>query len=157
VRNKNSRKNIKRIDSDKTHGWQVHVCRGGKLKTKLFSDRLYGGKKAALAAALKERDAILGAMEKFAKPLWKVKRQPRTNTGELGVSYTEVKGAAGRRRGYVSATVRVETGKAANRKFSVDALGYEKALKQAVAWRRKMLRERDAREKVAKTQAKSKA
>ena len=30
-------------------------------------------------------------------------------------------------------TVRVETGKAANRKFSVDALGYEKAVKQAAA------------------------
>ena len=142
VKNKQSVKNIKRIDSTKTHGWQVHVRRGGVLKTKLFSDRLHGGKRKALAAAKEHRDELLADMAKLAKPLWRIKRTPRTNTGELGVSLTEYTNRSGKKRKVITVTARAELGKAVNRKFSVDKLGYDDALKKAVAWRKKVLRER---------------
>lgn len=142
VKNKQSVKNIKRIDSTKTHGWQVHVRRGGVLKTKLFSDRLHGGKRKALAAAKEHRDELLEEMAKLAKPLWRIKRTPRTNTGELGVSLTEYTNRSGKKRKVITVTARAELGKAVNRKFSVDKLGYDDALKKAVAWRKKVLRER---------------
>jgi hypothetical protein len=142
VKNKQSVKNIKRIDSTKTHGWQVHVRRGGVLKTKLFSDRLHGGKRKALAAAKEHRDELLAEMAKLAKPLWRIKRTPRTNTGELGVSLTEYTNRSGKKRKVITVTARAELGKAVNRKFSVDKLGYDDALKKAVAWRKKVLRER---------------
>ena len=142
VKNKQSVKNIKRIDSTKTHGWQVHVRRGGVLKTKLFSDRLHGGKRKALAAAKEHRDELLAEMAKLAKPLWRIKRTPRTNTGELGVSLTEYTNRSGKKRKVITVTARAELGKAVNRKFSVDKLGYDDALKKAVSWRRKVLRER---------------
>lgn len=147
IRNKLSVKNIKRIDSTKTHGWQVHVRRGGVLKTKLFSDRMHGGKKAALEAAKVHRDELLESMAKLAKPLWKIKRTPRTNTGHLGVSLTEYTNKSGKRRKVITVTARESLGKAVNRKFSVDKLGYEKAVKSAVAWRNKVLRDRGAAEK----------
>jgi len=147
VKNKQSVKNIKRIDSTKTHGWQVHVRRGGVLKTKLFSDRLHGGKRKALAAAKEHRDGLLEEMAKLAKPLWRIKRTPRTNTGELGVSLTEYANRSGKKRKVITVTARSELGKAVNRKFSVDKLGYDEALKKAVAWRRKVLRERLKEEK----------
>ncbi|MCB1090196.1 MAG: hypothetical protein KDL87_01600 [Verrucomicrobiae bacterium] len=147
IRNKQSIKNIKRIDSTKTHGWQVHVRRGGVLKTKLFSDRMHGGKRAALDAAKDHRDELLSSMAKLAKPLWKIKRTPRTNTGQLGVSLTEYTNKSGKRRKVITVTARQSLGKAVNRKFSVDKLGYEKAVKQAVAWRNKVLRDRAADEK----------
>lgn len=147
ARNKLSVKNIKRIDSTKTHGWQVHVRRGGILKTKLFSDRLHGGKKNALEEAKVHRDELLESMAKLAKPLWKIKRTPRTNTGHLGVSLTEYTSSGGKKRKVVTVTARSELGKAVNRKFSVDKLGYEKAVKEAVAWRNKILRERAKGEK----------
>jgi hypothetical protein len=142
VKNKQSVKNIKRIDSTKTHGWQVHVRRGGVLKTKLFSDRLHGGKRKALTAAKEHRDQLLADMAKLAKPLWRIKRTPRTNTGELGVSLTEYTNRSGKKRKVITVTARAELGKAVNRKFSVDKLGYDDALKKAVAWRKKVLRER---------------
>ena len=147
VKNKQSVKNIKRIDSTKTHGWQVHVRRGGVLKTKLFSDRLHGGKRKALAAAKEHRDELLADMAKLAKPLWRIKRTPRTNTGELGVSLTEYTNRSGKKRKVITVTARAELGKAVNRKFSVDKLGYDDALKKAVAWRKKVLRERLKEEK----------
>ena len=147
ARNKQSVKNIKRIDSTKTHGWQVHVRRGGILKTKLFSDRLHGGKKKALDAAKVHRDELVLSMAKLAKPLWKIKRTPRTNTGHLGVSLTEYANKSGKKRKVITVTARSEIGKAVNRKFSVDKLGYEAAVKKAVAWRNKVLRERGKAEK----------
>ena len=147
ARNKQSVKNIKRIDSTKTHGWQVHVRRGGVLKTKLFSDRLHGGKKKALDAAKAHRDDLVKSMAKLAKPLWKIKRTPRTNTGHLGVSQTEYTNKSGKRRKVITVTARAEVGKAVNRKFSVDKLGYDAAVKKAVAWRNKILRERGKAEK----------
>ncbi|MBL9152916.1 MAG: hypothetical protein JNK37_10540 [Verrucomicrobiales bacterium] len=147
IRNKLSIKNIKRIDSVKTHGWQVHVRRGGVLKTKLFSDRMHGGKRNALEEAKEHRDELLSSMAKFAKPLWKIKRSPRTNTGHLGVSLTEYTNKSGKRRKVITVTARQALGKAVNRKFSVDKLGYEKAVKSAVAWRAQILKGRAAEEK----------
>ena len=149
VRNKQSIKNIKRIDSTKTHGWQVHVRRGGVLKTKLFSDRILGGKKKALDAAKEHRDSLVAEMAKLAKPLWKIKRTPRTNTGHLGVSLTEYANKSGKKRKVITVTARETIGKAVNRKFSVDKLGYDQAVKKAVAWRNKILRERGKVEKDA--------
>lgn len=147
TRNKDSVKNIKRIDSTKTHGWQVHVRRGGELRTKLFSDRICGGKKKALDAAKKHRDKLLKDMAHLAKPLWKIDRTPKTNTGYLGCSYTEYKNSSGKKRGVITVTVRESLGKPVNRKFSVDKLGYDDALKKAVAWRKSVLRARDKAEK----------
>jgi len=142
TRNRQSVKNIKRIDSTKTHGWQVHVRRGGRLSTKLFSDRIYKGKAKALNAAKRYRNKLVKDMAKYAKPLWRIKRTPRTNTGELGVSQTHYTNRSGKKRKVITVTVRSELGKAVNRKFSVDKLGYKSAVKQAVAWRNKVLRAR---------------
>ncbi|NNE90593.1 MAG: hypothetical protein HKN23_03010 [Verrucomicrobiales bacterium] len=150
ARNKQSKKNIKRIDSPKTHGWQVHVRRGGVLKTKLFSDRVYGGKRKALEAAEEYRDQLLSEMAGLAKPLWKIKRTPRTNTGHLGVSLTEYENKSGKKRKVITVTAREKLGKAVNRKFSVDKLGYEQAVKKAVSWRNKVLRDRAQAEKDTK-------
>lgn len=48
---------ISRIDSKHTHGWYVRVyANGGVFASKLFSDRLYGGKQHALNNALKYRE-----------------------------------------------------------------------------------------------------
>ena len=146
-RNKDSIKNIKRIDSTKTHGWQVHVRRGGELRTKLFSDRIHGGKTKALKAAKEHRDGLLKDMAHLAKPLWKIDRTPKTNTGYLGCSYTEYSNRSGKKRGVITVTVRESLGKPVNRKFSVDKLGYDDALKKAVAWRKSVLKAREKSEK----------
>lgn len=156
VRNSESLKNIKRIDSTKTHGWQVHVRRGGELRTKLFSDRIFKGKRTALQAAKEYREGLLAEMAHLAKPLWKIDRTPKTNTGHLGASYTEYTNRSGEKRGVITVTVRESLGKPVNRKFSVSKLGYDEALRQALEWRDSVLQEREKRESTGVEAPKSK-
>ena len=146
LRNQQSVKNIKRIDSTKTHGWQVHVRRGGVLRTKLFSDRVYKGKRKALAEAKRYRDTLLAEMAPLAKPLWQLERDAKTNTGKLGASLTEYINRAGTKRTVITVTAREAVGRPVNRKFSVDKLGYDEALRRAVAWRDEVLASRAERE-----------
>ena len=146
LRNQQSVKNIKRIDSTKTHGWQVHVRRGGVLRTKLFSDRVYKGKRKALAEAKRYRDSLLAEMAPLAKPLWQLERDAKTNTGKLGASLTEYINRAGTKRTVITVTAREAVGRPVNRKFSVDKLGYDEALRRAVAWRDEVLASRAERE-----------
>lgn len=50
-------KNISRIDSKNTHGWYVRIyLNGGVFASKLFSDRICGGKDKALKNAILYRD-----------------------------------------------------------------------------------------------------
>jgi len=111
-----------------------------------YNSRRYGslkeGKTKALDAAKKYRDGLVDEMAKFAKPLWRIKRTPRTNTGELGVSKTHYTNRSGKKREVITVTVRSELGKAVNRKFSVDKLGYKEAVSRAVAWRNQVLKSR---------------
>jgi hypothetical protein len=55
-------KNVKRIDTGRTHGWQVCIQRDGEETTKLFSDKKYGGRDVALNKAKAHRDALLVKM-----------------------------------------------------------------------------------------------
>ncbi len=138
--------NIKRIHTLMTRGWQVHVCRGRKTVTKLFSDSRFGGKASARAAAIFFRDRLLATMGKNPTPLWRIERSARSNTGYLGVSRTETKTSTGRVRRHITVTARKAPGVAVGRKFSIDELGYREALERAVAWRAEVLRERARRE-----------
>jgi len=146
-RNNQSTQNIKRIDSEKTHGWQVHVCWNGVLRTKLFSDRVHGGKRPAKTEAIRFRDQLRAEMTQDITPTWQNERPSKTNTGHLGVSYTEARRGNGNVKGYISVTARVSKGKAVNRKFSIDKVGYDKALAQAVAWRKDQLNKREGIER----------
>jgi hypothetical protein len=62
--NPHSEENIRRIDTKararkQTHGFQVHFLRGDRVVTKMFSDTVYGGKKAARRAARKFKRKML--------------------------------------------------------------------------------------------------
>ncbi len=60
-------KSVNRIEQpDKgTQGWQVRVAYEGKLYTKFFNDRIWGGKDEALAAAIDHRNQL---EEQLGKP-----------------------------------------------------------------------------------------
>ena len=67
---KASRRNITRLDNDRSCGWWVRIYRTGRAgkvcTSKLFSDGVNGGKRKALAAAMAWRDR---ALRKLRKPL----------------------------------------------------------------------------------------
>ena len=71
---------ISRIDSKHTHGWYVRVyANGGVFVSKLFSDRLYGGKQKALENAIKYRDHNEMVAELERAKYQSVKRKPFYN------------------------------------------------------------------------------
>jgi hypothetical protein len=96
--NPDSEANIRRIDSKpkakkQTHGFQVHFLRGGSSITKMFSDKIYGGKESARRAARKfKRTAMSDLPERvFAGP---------TNARKAGGSGAKARGkAAGAKTG----------------------------------------------------------
>jgi hypothetical protein len=85
-------------------------------------------------------------MAPLAKPLWQLERDAKTNTGKLGASLTEYINRAGTKRTVITVTAREAVGRPVNRKFSVDKLGYDEALRRAVAWRDEVLASRAERE-----------
>ncbi len=135
---------ISRIDSKHTHGWYVRVyANGGVFVSKLFSDRLYGGKQQALNNAIKFRDhnKMVAELHKREgrnpnrKPFYK--KPPKNNaSGHVGVN--EVKtNIRGREVHYFQATWS-EGGKPNSRKFYVSKKRKpEEARKLAVDLRRK--------------------
>ncbi len=136
---------ISRIDSKNTHGWYVRVyANGGVFCSKLYSDRLYGGKEKALESAIKYRDHNQEVADKYKregrnpnrKPLYK--RAPKNNTtGQVGVN--EVKAVLnGREVHYFQATWS-ENGVPQSKKFYISKKrSREKAMKEAIAYRQKM-------------------
>ena len=107
----------------------------------------------ALTEAKKFRDHLRAEMTQSIAPSWQNDRTSKTNTGHLGISYTEAKRSNGDVKGYISVTARVEKGRAVNRKFSIDKVGYDKAVAKAIAWRKEQLnrREQDERSTASRT------
>ncbi len=65
--NPDSEANIRRIDSKpkakkQTHGFQVHFLRGGSSVSKMFSDKVYGGKESARRAARKFKRSAMSEL-----------------------------------------------------------------------------------------------
>jgi len=125
-------KNIRRIDTGKTHGWQFHAMRAGKWYTKLFSDNKYNGDIGALRAAKRYRTKML---KLHPKPDSSQKDclSKRNTTGTVGVSWY--------RRSYTGVLIGVQAqitikGKRVNRKFhTVDYGKIEDAIDAASNWR----------------------
>ncbi len=140
-KNSQSEEHIRRIDgSNGTSGFQVHFSRGGKLWTKFFSDRKLGSKKKARLAARKYRD-------KLAPTLPEMQANLPMRKGAKGYSLRERKGLNGRITRYVSASVSSSDGRQIRKAFRVEKNNKADAIKTALAWRARMIRERIKAEK----------
>lgn len=116
---------ISRIDSKHTHGWYVRVYgNGGVFISKLFSDRLHGGKDEALHNAINYREQNIRVAEKLKrdgrnpnrKPFYA--RAPKNNlSGHVGVNEVKTH-IRGKEVHYFQATWS-EGGKASSCKFYV--------------------------------------
>ena len=81
-------KSISRIDSPakQMHGWYVRVWFKGKMHSKFFNDKFYGGTEAALAAAIAYRDQLEEEIGKPRTDRVVVTDSPRNQTGVIGVN-----------------------------------------------------------------------
>jgi hypothetical protein len=67
------KKNLFRIDTGRTHGWQVRIVRDGERHTKLFSDPKYGvqgalNEAAETLTAHTDHDLTVDEMIETARP-----------------------------------------------------------------------------------------
>jgi len=133
---------IVRIDVDKPkqqHCWEVKIIRAGNSFHRTFSDSKFGGKRRALAAAMKCRDRELKkrpAMSSYEQAL-----RPRiTNTsGIVGVRRTKRLVRRGDKSWSYDVWAVTGTpesgGKTKTRYFSINSMGVRKAKAAAVALR----------------------
>ena len=135
-------KNISRIDSKNTHGWYVRIyLNGGVFASKLFSDRICGGKAKALKNAIMYRDHNQMVADLNKKPYSK-KRKPifdkpskNNKSGIVGVNEVHTK-IRNRPVHYIQATWS-EDFKPKSKKFYISKLrSREEALKSAIEIRK---------------------
>ena len=85
-----STRNIRRIDSRKGHGYQVHIERDGQVITKHFADSHYPSPAQARKAAMAYRDEVLAQAPPPRNRLG-YRTVAHSNTGEVGISLVETK------------------------------------------------------------------
>ncbi len=126
---------ISRIDCKNTHGYQVRIVRRGKEYSKLFSDRVHGGKDKALAKAQAYEKELLAKLPPLSRE--KTKPQRNNTSGILGVSRSFMKYRGKGSGGYYWQTTfrSPETGKPMTIKFSVAKYGEEEAKRRAILCR----------------------
>ena len=128
-------RNIFRIESGKTRGWQVRIERRKRQYSKLFSDVLLGGTDEALEAALKWRDTMYEQLPSMAEVTEETRRKTAeavNRTGVVGIGFSMQRQRNGRRVPYVAAYWRdPETGKRRATSYSVDKHGLRGAVRRA--------------------------
>jgi len=151
---RNSHPHIRRTDDEtrRTHGWMVTLQRRLHITNKLFSDGVWGGKRAALAAAKDWLAQQTGAPTEYQHQLWLRNRKRRNNrSGLVGVARYERNPASPTRNGaaFWLASWIDERGVSRKRKFSVHLWGEQGARQRAREERQRQLR----RAVAAKTKA----
>jgi hypothetical protein len=140
-----STRHVRRIDSQKSHGYQVHVQRNGKVITKHFADSRYPSPAQARKAAMAFRDQVLAEVPPPANQRG-YRTVAHSNTGEVGLSLTYMSRRSGEKKPYITASASISPGKMVGRKFSVERLGYEAAIAAAKAWREEVIQQRQQRQ-----------
>ena len=138
---------IHRIDSEHKHMhyWRVQVQCKNRIVIRPFSDRLHGGKRKALRAAIACRDALLEQMHDGQYNLWRRQRKRSNNTsGIVGVGRYLARETVGGKhtvRAFWQAFWNDLDGKRHGKKFAVKKYGDARAKAMAIQARRQALAE----------------
>lgn len=133
-------RNVFRIETSNTVGWQVRIERQKKKYSKFFSDSLHDGPKKGLTAALAWRDTqldALPAMSSRTAHLHTDRIRRRTaealnRTGVIGIGFSMFTQKSGVKNPYVTCHWRdPETGRRCSTSFSVKKHGLARALRMA--------------------------
>ena len=141
---KKPNRNISRVDTASTHGYQVRFMRRGYVTEKFFSDSIFGGKRKALAAARKLRDKLEKESSHYSRKEVARIKSVRNTSGVVGVRLAEeVKLDLPSKPvyRYWVAQWSPEPGVRRTRRFSINKYGDKAAYKKAVAARKKGVRE----------------
>lgn len=133
-------KNVFRIETGNTRGWQVRIERNKEAHSRLFSDSLHGGTDGALEAALAWRDAKLEELPDYETPTAhlhtpEVRRKAAeavNRTGVIGIGFSMYAQKNGEPAPYVTCHWRdPESGRRKSSSYSVNKHGLRGALRVA--------------------------
>lgn len=124
-------KYITRFEFGRTRAWWVRIQRLSFNKTKLFSDKAYGGKRKALLAAMKYRDAILKKAPK-KKHAWS--NQLNAGGYRRHDRYVQKNGQKVYRIDSWTAWIRTAPYKPQVRSWSIETLGVREAKHRMLEW-----------------------
>lgn len=135
---------ITRVDQEfsRTHAWKVAIQRRNRIHTAQFSDGVYGGKQAALHAAMRHRDELVQSLRPLSRQELCRIRKKNNRSGIPGVTRIEqYETQRGRKRLRVCWVAQwpVGPGRAKQRKFSVRLYGERGAFMRALRTRRQAL------------------
>lgn len=116
-------------------GWNFRLRHAGRIESKFFSDRSYGGKENTLAVARMYRDARLNQLGPKDSMRHVGKSNSRNSSGIVGVSRTIIM-INGRSYACWSAQWPLSAGRHCIRRFSVLKFGEEKARLLAIKARK---------------------
>ncbi len=141
-------KSISRIDvpQKRTHGFQVRLWFNNQMYNKFFNDNHYNTREETLQAAVEYRNELEAELGKPRSERPVIMRNARNNTGVVGVSRVFRKSDSVSPAGvpYYREVYEVvwnpQPGKLKKKVFSIDKLGDEEAFRQAVAFRKEMVR-----------------
>lgn len=122
-------KNISRIDTGNTHGWQVRFKRQGRMHSRFFADKKWGGREQALALALQWRDEKRLKLPVPADPHEARGKRSETGVRGLAVGYQDV--GNGTKKPYVQISYQGEDGRRRSSSFSVEKWGWRRAIWKA--------------------------
>lgn len=134
------KRNIMRVDRETVGGWLVRITRKGKLHSQYFSDKVYGGKRKALNAAMQHRDELEAKLKSFTPKQLSKKVRANNTSGTPGVRLVEEKDrrwSSEPTYQYYVAQWSPETGVRKTKRFSVKKYGKKKALELAIKARNK--------------------
>lgn len=136
-------RNVFRIDTGRTHGWQVRIRRNGEWHRKFFSDSKFDSQEAAFEAAVEHRDDVLedlpdlpgdpdeaGHLHTDAVDERRWESVTRTGVKGLGFTMKTYSQAKNDKRPYVNAYW-TEEGTRRSTSYSVIKHGLSSALKRA--------------------------
>lgn len=123
-------KNITRMDYKRSHGWWVRFEYRALPISKLFSDRRYGGRREARAAAIQYRDAVLLVLPE------RDRQHQAPGKGRIWRETRSYVTASGERRTYEAWTgwCRVAPNRSASSNASIDKWGTRKAKTMVREW-----------------------
>ena len=110
--------------------------RRGKLHSKRFYDKTYGGSKKTVAAAIAWRDRTLARVATLSMREFCRQKRSNNTSGVPGVHFLKTERQP---MGLWQARIKLPDGRKVHRSFSVRRFGSKQAFKKAVAARKELL------------------
>lgn len=126
--------------SNRTRGWTVFLQRRGRVVVKLFSDGVWGGREAALVAALKFHRTMNRKLPAFTLADYCQIKKRSNRSGIPGVCRHAQRRESGGKDIYWVASCPTGRGQQKHIKFSVTKYGEKEAREKAIEARQRALR-----------------